>query len=292
MAITDLELLLQKTRYYLKEQIQLRYAAVSTTGAGAAGGTTVISSALGELSDHWNGCECVLLGDGTSGPFPSRIVEDFSAGTLSFTNNPFPDQVATSQQIELGEVGIFSNRALKQYLADAINYLAGVLPKSVLRGYIVVENVTSSAGLADLPAGAIDIHEVRIAGVPTVPLPVERRYRMINAHDFYLAAGAASEKRFVYIIEGTSPTGAQLFHYPVTSQILTYSKVPYFTWPADNSGATNFPDELHDAVAMYAASLALLANEDVDLANLWMERTRLHLESKGIKYTSRTTEFN
>ncbi len=70
----------------------------TTTSAGAAGGTTLISTtgaANSGVADTYNGRYWVTQTSGANKGLSKRVVDDDGAGTLTLENNGFPNQVAS-----------------------------------------------------------------------------------------------------------------------------------------------------------------------------------------------------
>lgn len=280
MPASTLEILMRNVRRNLKEHRNLRYQRFTTTSAGAAAGTTAISTELDDLDDTWNGCVATILNGNEEGQ--SRIVEDFTASTdtLAFTNNPFKVQVGSGVIMELTEGGIWSGQDLKQALVDAINELAGALPKAVLRNYIVKETVGSVNGIAAPPQNAIDLHHVEINSKPAIPVPPREMNRMISGQDAFL--NPTTSNRYLYLWEGKDNDQGQLRHAPAVNASVVYHKVPLMT-EFDENGATLWPKELHQAAEILATANLWLINEDAQLYELWRNRLKQHFESRGVK---------
>lgn len=277
-----LELLMRRMRGYLNQHKKLRYKKVATTSPGEAAGTTVIASGLTELDDFWNGAQCIILSGNAEGQ--RRLVEDFADGMLTFTNNAFPFQIEASVDIELVEDGSWSGADFKQWLIDAINYLAANLSKSTLREYLVRETIAGVDGLVELPENVLDIHLVEIDGKPAVQIPVERKSRFTS--DVYL--DPIGDDSFIYVLEGGASAGV-LNYRPATSTDVVFHTIPLMT-DFDENGNTTFPGQFFDAVVLYACSLAWQANESLDMAEVYERRTMNFLTSKGIKMTLRSQQ--
>lgn len=276
-----LELLIRRVRDCVNEHKKLRYAKTTTTSSGASAGTTIISSNLGQLDDHWNGAQCVILDGNAEGQ--RRIVEDFtnSTGTLTFTNNPFSIQIPSGVSIEIGELGAWSNVSIKQWLIDSTNLMAGLLPISVLRTYLRKAEIGSVSGVADLAGYKfINIAYVQISGKPAIQVEPERASRLINGEDSFL--GPTTSNRYLWHLRGKDTAEAELFHAPQTNQTVQVHYVPLFE-AFDSDGNFGWPVELYEPVVYYAASLCFTNNESPDLAALWAERAQAFLQSKGIK---------
>lgn len=277
----DRELLERRVRRLLNEHKKFRYAKVSTTSAGSATGTTVVSTTLTQLDDHWNGAVCKILSGNAEGA--ERVIEDFanSTGTLTFTNNVFPIQIASGVSIELFEKGTWSGADVEQALLDSINFIAALLPKEVLEDYIVTETVGSVNGVADPPTSALDIHHVTINGKPAVPVSSKRFRRLISGQDSYLST--TGNTRFLYFFRGKNTTSGELVYAPSANHSVVYHKVPIATaW--DSSGNLNgFPDKFWEPVVYYAVSLLWDQNETPELARVWESRSMDYLQSRGIE---------
>lgn len=273
-----LELFERRVRDLLDESKKLRYYKTTATSNGASDGSTIISTNLSELNDSWNGCEVTILDGVCEGQV--RTVEDFtsSTGTLTFTNNVFPKQVVSGVSFEITERGTWTGRAIKQWLLDAINFLAGVLPKKVLGEYILVTSVTpSSNGFANFPANALDILGIDINDKPAVEIPFEERSRFDD--DAYI--DPVSDDSFVYCVEGGSSAG-QIHFKPEVNATVRFHYVPLMT-AFLSSGNTNFPAQFHSTVVIYTAGIAWLQNERPDLAQAYFKRAEADLASKGVK---------
>lgn len=279
MAST-LETMMRNVRRNLKEHRKFRYQRIVTTSAGAADGTSAVSTTLDDLDDAWNGCLATILSGDEEGQ--SRIVEDFTASsdTLLFTNNPFKTQVGSGVAIELTEGGIWTGQDLKQALIDAINELAGALPKAVLRNYIVRQTVGSVNGIASPPQNAIDLHHVEINSKPAIPVPPREMNRLINGQDAFL--NPTTSNRYLYLWEGKNTTQGQLRHAPAVNAQVVYHKVPMMTG-FESDGSTSWPTELHQAAEILATANLWLINEDAQLYELWRARLKQHFDSRGVK---------
>lgn len=285
---SDLEVMLRRVRENLQEGGKYRYKKVTTTSAGASAGTTVISTGLTEVDDFWNGTECVVLSGSAEGQ--RRLVEDFAnaTGTLSFTNDPFPIQIASGVSIELSEgEGSWSGEILKRNLIDAINELAGTLPKVVLRDYIVKEEVGGISGLADPPANALDIHFITIDGKPAIEIPPEESNRLRPGEDYFLSTSTSN--RYLYIWQGKDSTNGQLKYAPIADKTIAYHKVPLML-DFEPDGSTYWPDELWEIAIDMATARSYLQNQDTDLAQLWENRVASKLRSRGVKVFIRSKQ--
>ena len=281
---TNIENLLIAVRSNLNEQKKSRYRRFTTTSAGASDGTTAICASLNDLNnDALNGCEMLVLSSGVL-ENKKRVVEDFvsSTGTLHFTNNAFEAQVPTSTVCEVFEKGIWSSADIKLKLIDAINFLAGALPKAALNGYVRKEAVGSVGGVADCPTNAIDLLSVYINDEPAVPVPPERMARLISGRDRY--ANPTTTNRYMYLFEGKNTTQAQLRFFPATNVGVTYNKIPLMT-DFESDGSTYFPDEFFQAASLYATGLLYQVNRDLEFANVFFSRAFENLQSRGIKIT-------
>ncbi len=280
----DRETLERRVRRYLNEVKKLRYAKVTTTSAGTSTGTTVISTSLTQLDDYFNGATCRILTGNAEGA--ERIVEDFtnSSGTLTFTNNVFPIQIASGVSIELFEEGSWSGSTIEQALLDSINFIAALLPKEVLEDYIVTETVGSVNGVADPPTNALDIHHVTINGKPASPVSPKRYRRLISGQDSFLSP--TSNTRFLYFFEGKDSNNGQLCFAPAANHSVTYHKVPLLT-AFDSSGNTSFPDKFFEPVVYYCCALLFDQNENSEQARIWESRSMDYLQSRGIEIKSK-----
>jgi hypothetical protein len=274
----DREALERRVRRYLNEERQFRYKKTTTTSAGAAAGTTIVSTNLTQLDDWWNGCLATILDGNAEGA--ERLVEDFtnSTGTLTFTNNAFPIQIASGTTIELTEKGSWSGRTIEQALLDSINFIAALLPKEVLEDYVVTETVGSVNGVADPPTNALDIHHVTINGKPAVPISSKRYRRLISGQDSYLSS--TSNTRFLYFFEAKDGSNGQLRFAPAANHSVKYHKVPLLT-AFDSSGNTSFPDKFFEPVVYYACSLLWSQAEDTNNAQIWEKKAMEHIQSRG-----------
>lgn len=279
---SNLESLERRVRQALNETKKLRYKRTTTTSIGAAAGTSLISTNLDELADHWNGVTCVLLDGNAEGA--ERTAEDFTAspGTLLFTNNPFPIQVAAGTTFELHEKGTWSGRDLKQWLIDSINLLAGVLPKALLRSYLRPATLTTASdgtvSLADLPM--IDIHYIAINSKPAVELPPERISRTLSGNDTFLSS--SNTGRYFYYFRGKETNVAELVIAPAIETTVKIHHVPLMT-AFESDGSTYFPSEFFDGVVMDTVATAWEHNENPALAKLWRDKRDVWLASRGVK---------
>lgn len=279
---SHLELMEREVRGFLNENLKSRYLRFTTTSAGAANGSTIISTDLYGQDAAWAGTEVEVLSGTLEGQ--SRIAESFtnSTDTLDFSNNKFPAQVASGISCELYESKIWSGKQIRSRLIQAINTLAGLIPKAMLKDYIVKETVGSVAGVADPPASCIDLHGIFINSLPAVPVPIERMERLISGRDKY--ANPTTTTRYFYLFEGKDSTNGQLRHFPSVNATISYHKVPYMSG-FETSGATYFPAEFHSAAAAYAAYLSYLANRDLDFAQSYRNLALEKLQALGIKAT-------
>lgn len=277
---SHLELMTREVRGHLNENLKSRYLRFTTTSDGAADGSTVISTSLYGQDNSWNGCEVEVLSGTLEGQ--SRIAEDFtnSTDTLDFSNNKFPAQVATGILCELYESKIWSGKQIRDRLVQAINTLAGIIPKAMLKDYIVKETVGSVGGVADPPASCMDLHTVYINDKPAVPVPVERMERLISGRDAFISP--TTTDKYFYLFEGKDATNGQLRHFPAVNASVQYHKVPYMSG-FETNGSTYFPVEFHSAAAAYAAYLSYLANRDLDFAASYRALAKEKLEALGIK---------
>lgn len=279
---SNLESLERRVRQALNEAKKLRYKRTTSTSIGAAAGTSIISTNLGELADHWNGAICVVLDGDAEGA--ERVVEDFTAGTgvLTFTNNPFPIQIAAGTTFELHEKGTWSGRDLKQWLIDSINLLAGILPKALLRSYLRSATLTTASdgtvSLADLPM--IDIHYITINSKPGVELPPERISRTLSGNDTFLAS--SNTGRYFYSFRGRSTSIAELIISPAIETTVKIHHVPLMT-AFESDGSTYFPVEFFDGVVLDTVATAWEHNENPALAKAWRDKRDIWLASRGVK---------
>lgn len=279
---SHLEKMTAETRGFLNENLKSRFLRFTTTSAGAANGSTIISTDLYGQDAAWAGTEVEVLSGTLEGQ--SRIAEVFtnSTDTLDFSNNKFPAQVASGISCELYESKIWSGKQIRSRLIQAINTLAGLIPKAMLKDYIVKETVGSVGGVADPPASCIDLHAVYINSLPAVPVPVERMERLISGRDAF--AAPTTTTRYFYVFEGKDSTNGQLRHFPATNASVAYHKVPYMS-AFESNGSTYFPVEFHSAAAAYAAYLSYLANRDLDFAKSYRDLAVEKLQALGIKAT-------
>ena len=277
---SHLELMEREVRGFLNENLKSRYLRFTTTSDGAANGSTIISTDLYGQDDVWNGTEIEILSGTLEGQ--SRIAEDFtnSTDTLDFSNNKFPQQIASGVSCELYESKIWSGKQIRNRLIQAINTLAGIIPKAMLKDYIVKETVGSVGGVADPPASCIDLHAIYINSLPAVPVPVERMERLISGRDAF--ASPTTTTRYFYTFEGKDSTNGQLRHFPAVNASIAYHKIPYMS-AFESNGSTYFPVEFHSVVAAYAAYLSYLANRDLDFAASYKNLVFEKLQALGIK---------
>lgn len=279
---SHLELMQREVRGFLNENLKSRYLRFTTTSAGAANGSTIISTDLFGQDDWLNGVEVEVLSGTLEGM--SRIAEDFtnSTDTLDFSNNKFPAQVASGISCELYESKIWSGKQIRGRLIQAINTLAGLIPKAMLGDYIVKETVGSVAGIADPPSSKVDLHSIQINDKPAIPVPVERMERLISGRDAF--AAPTTTTRYFYVFEGKDLTNGQLRHFPAVNASVVYHKVRHMS-SFESDGSTYFPVEFHSAAAAYAAYLSYLANRDLDFAKGYRDLAVEKLQALGIKAT-------
>lgn len=72
-----------------------------TSGAGAAGGTTLVDAAYFPGADTYNGRYWLRCTSGTNSGLMKRVVDYASPGTFTLENNGFPNQVASGVNYEL-----------------------------------------------------------------------------------------------------------------------------------------------------------------------------------------------
>lgn len=276
----DRESLERRVRRYLNEIRNLRYKKTTATSVGASTGATIISTNLTQLDDYYNGCIVRILDGNAEGA--ERLVEDFtnSTGTLTFTNNVFPIQIASGTGFEIGEVGSWSSSTIEQALLDSINFIAALLPKEVLEDYIVTETVGSVNGVADPPTGALDIHHITINGKPAVPVSSKRYRRLISGQDSFLSS--TSNTRFLYFFRGKDSSNGELVFAPAANHSVTYHKTPLAT-AFDSSGNISFPDKFFEPVVLYTVAMLFDQNENSEQARIWESRAMDHLQSRGIE---------
>jgi len=137
-----------------------RFYKGTTSSAGATDGTTVIDASLTGADDAWNHCQCAIL-SGDFAEMSPQAVEDFtsSSGTLDFSNNPFPGQIANSVTFELYDGGNFSSWNLRTFILDAARWVLKRAPLGELRNYELEYSVSGSLGtnhgLIALPTGIL-----------------------------------------------------------------------------------------------------------------------------------------
>jgi len=287
VAQNNTETLLRKVRREIRENKRLRYKRFTTTGFGAADGSSVISSELSESADFWNGSEVLVLEGDREGE--RAIAEDFGSATLSFLTdgNKFSGSVTNGIKCEIFEVGAWSSADLKQNIIDATNFLAGVLPKRLLQRYLDVRTLTSSAsGVVTVPEDIIDTHFITINGNNAVEIPPERQSRWVQDEDVFL--NRTPGDYFQYYFQGASSNG-ELIHFPTISATVKFHVIPYMQ-DFDSNGNTKFPLSLFDPVAFVAASYAFLQNEDMDFADIQMQKAQNWFTSRGVKVQLRSAQ--
>ena len=109
-----------------------RFTALSTSGAGAAGGTTIVDSTLSNLilgNDYFNGYWAVLPSGPTgSGSYEASPVTDFVASTGTLTTVAFSAQVASGVTFELHQydpaiIHTAGNEAIKSLFGERLLFL-------------------------------------------------------------------------------------------------------------------------------------------------------------------------
>jgi hypothetical protein len=314
---SDIELLERDVRRLLDEAKNLRYKRTTASAGGAADGTTV-QTALTQLTNHWRGCAITVLSGDAEGA--ERTIESSSAaGLLSFTNNPFPIAIAASVEIEISEKGTWSGSDLKRWLIDSINFVAGVLPKSMLRTYLrkttattaddgslrfgpltlgdITEDETTLGDAADITLGdtggtegagsaaelvrMLDIHYLTVNGKPAVSIPPERISRLISGRDAFLSS--ALNRRFFYHFRGRNSYSAEISIAPVVEAadvVLHY--IPLME-NFGSDGSTYFPKELWQPVVYDTVATSFEQNENIQLATLWRKKRDEWLVSRGVQ---------
>lgn len=210
-------------------------------------------------------------------------MEDFTASsdTLTFTNDPWPATIVSGTEFEIAEAGVFKHYALKQYLIQAINFMAGILPKTVLRNYVRMASFSSTTGVIAITTNMIDLHFVTINNKVAVQIPPERAYRLQSGKDAFLQANDGTS-RYLYYFRGNSTTASELVHAPATNATVRVHYIPVMT-DFESDSSTYWPRELWDCAVHYATGLALQANEDLQLAQSWFLKAQEFAKSKGAK---------
>ncbi len=264
--MSDFSTILGRVRSNLMEA-GVRYVKASTTSAGSATGTTMISTTLAEFDDAWNNCICKIL-DGTAAGL-KRVVEDFTASidTLTFTNNAFPLQIASGVKFELYEPGVWEGDDLKKYIEQAANLF---LRKAtdLNANFTVRETVAGVAGVCNLPANVLKFVDpiVKINSKVAAIISPNRAAQFDN--DPYINATTGTPIAYFYGRSGSTTNIGQLIYKPATNVNCVFNFVPVASF--DTDGAWKVPEEAWEPIQFIATGLALQASERSDLAQTWI----------------------
>lgn len=258
--------MLASTRSGLKAVGQLRYKTATTSGAGAAGGTTLVSTGLAGVDDAWNEMEVKITSGTNSGE--RRNVGDWvnSTSTMTFVN-PFTTQVATTVTFEVGEKGFFSDHELLDMFTESQLELRLLLRPEAFPADLEWIAIAGTAGSATVPA---TVHEspqsmlfvdTAASGEYDVTiLPVDEKDRFRD--DAFLGSQL---KDIVAIFEEGKikyrPTDAGSFKIP---------QVPIFANVTFTTGSV-FPAYLHSLQITYAVWRGWLKREHSDIAQVWRQ---------------------
>lgn len=266
--MSDFSQILEKIRSNLLEA-GIRYKVITTTSAGAAGGTTFISTDMDELDDAWNTAEATVLAGDADLNGLKRVVEDFAASsdTATLTNNPFPKQVGNGLTIRLSEPGIWGIDDLKRYIVQAANYF---LRKAVDLNvnYTIRETIGGVLGVCDLPDSVMKFVQpiAKLDGV-VVSFLSPNRAAMLDENP-YLNVTAGTPIGYFVGRESDSEVVGQLLYKPAVNGNIVFNYVPVALF--DTTDNWKVPDEAWDAISAIATGYALQANERPDLANMWI----------------------
>lgn len=268
--MSDFSTILGKVRSTLLEA-GVRYKRTTATSAGAADGTTIVSTNLAELNDAWNNMDCTIITGQAALNGLKKVVEDFTASsdTLTFTNNVWPVQVANSVTFELTEKGIWAADDLRKFMEMAANwFLRRAFDLNV--NFTVQEDISGTSGIASLPANVMKFVEpiVKINDIVAAIISPDRA--AVFDDDAFIDATNGDFIAYFWGRASSSANVGQLIYKPATNQTCTFNFVPLASF--DTDGAWKPPNETWDAIAMITAGLALQANERTDLGNTWIQQ--------------------
>jgi hypothetical protein len=264
--MSDFSTLLGMVRSNLLES-GARYKKTTATSAGAADGTTIVSTNLSENDDAWNTMDCLLLDGAMAGI--DRESQDFteSSTTLSFANNAFPDQVANGVAFELTEKAIWKGTDLKKYIEQAANWFLRQA-KDLNANYTVQESASSLSGVASLPDNVLKFVApiVTVNGNVAAIIPPEEMQQFDD--DPFIDDTNGDPIGFFDGRSSASANVGQFKHKPATNATCVFRFVPRATF--DVEGAWKVPEEAWEPIAFIATGLALVANERPDLGGQWL----------------------
>jgi len=279
--MSDFSVILKRVRTNLLEG-GMRYIKAATTSAGSATGSTMISTTLTEFDDAWNNMVCHILSGDNIGL--KKTVEDFTASTdtLTFTNNVWPAQVATTVDFELFEPGIWDGDDLKRIIEKAANTFLRLAPDDMLQNYVLQGDSSSTSGLCTLPSKMLKlVHpHVLVNDKPCAVISPNRASQFDR--DPYIPSTPGNN--FIGYFLGRSAPSVQVGqfkHKPATEATVTFNYVPVASF--NTAGTWEIDEAIWEPIEFLATSIALAANEQTDLANYWQEKALFFLpEQHGV----------
>lgn len=226
---------------------RLRYKTGTTTGAGAATGTTFVSSSFGGVDDAWNEAEIRITSGDNSGQ--RREIGDWvnSGGTGTVVES-FTHLVATSVTFEVGEKGFISDHELLELFTEAQDEIIIQVVPDAFPGHTTVLEVAGTAGLsAALPANlagppkSLGFRDASSNEYDVVLLPPGERDRF--AEDAFLGS---TLNDMVAIFEN-----GKIRYRPVNNGTLLLPVVPKFD-SVTFSGGSKLPSYMHHLQTKYA----------------------------------------
>ncbi len=265
--MSDFSVLLGRLRTNLLMK-GVRFKRFNSTSAGAAAGTTIISTTLSELDDYWNGCTCVKI-DTTQEALEQRKVVDFTASsdTLDFTGNPWDVQIASGVTFELYEPGTWRGDELKRFLLEAADLFCRTASRDILENFVVRETKTASLGVVDTPSKVLRYEDPRVSinGQKVDVLPASK-YAYLDEGAFI---DTVNGKYIGYFAgrSGSSQDVSQFLFTPKHNKDCEFTFIPVPEFDINN--AWKVPEEAWTPIVHGAAQLSLQANGMVELGQGW-----------------------
>lgn len=238
-----------------------RHIAGTTSGAGAANGTTFVASGLTGVDDAYNEMEVRITSGANAGQ--RRIIGDWDntskTGTLT---EPFTSQVAGSVTFEIGEKGVVSNHELIELFTRAQDIIGVSLLPEAFPGHTERKEIAGTAGVSaalpatlGLPPLTLGFKDSDDNERDVIVLPSSERDRF--SQDAFLGA---DEDNMVAIFEN-----ALIYYRPAENGTLYLPVVPKFT-DVSYSAGSSLPTYLHFLLVLYAVWQGWLRKERPDLA--------------------------
>jgi len=254
--------LLSQSRSELKDTGQLRYKEGTTTSAGAADGSTLVSTSLGGADDAWNQAEVRITSGDNSGQ--RRQIGDYvsSTGTISLVEN-FTHQVANSVTFEIGEKGFISDHQLIEWFTEAQDKLVVILAEDAFPGHskrlsVAGTGGTSAALPTDLTGAPSTLQFKDNSGneydVTVLPPSEHDRFR----EDAFMGSALSD---MVAIFQN-----GKISYRPTNNGTLLLPIVPKFN-PVTFSGGSQLPTYLHQLQITWAVYKGWKVRERLDQAN-------------------------